>query len=232
MPNPNISAALTPADKAAILGNITNSTGLLPFLVNLSPDERHDKRKVATKREGLVASVYTACISNPTAIPATFSMTEWTKDESLVTDLKEIRASLLTFAEGLDDTILALGNERIQQAETALGFLEAAARGNAALNTIVQQIKTAYAGQGTQQPLPVISVPPAAMVTIEGGIIGKLVTNKGLTVLAMNKAGSTNVATLINIDPGTAIPLPDGYKNFDIRNLSPSAEGAFTVKTK
>jgi len=226
----NISATLSAADKAAILSDISGISNKLPFVINLQPDERHDLRKTGTKREGLVTGTYSLTMNNQSAIPSTFPLTEWTKDEILIMDLKDIRNAMATVVEGLDDTILALGVERLEQAETCLGYLEKAGKTNVALNNAVQALKQIYAV--TRVPVPVLTVPAGGSVRIEKVVVGRLFINKGTTVLAVNKAGSTNPATVINVDPNTAFKITPDYKDMDVHNLSSSQEGAFAAKTQ
>jgi hypothetical protein len=228
----NISAALAALDKANILTKISDIDTLLVFLINLTSDERHDLRKAGTKREGMVVGTYSLALNNPNAIPNTFSMAEWTKDEQLVIDLRDIRSAMVQLVEGIDDTILALGVERLAQAESALRFLEEAGKTNAQLNTAVQQLKQIYAGQGTQAPLPLITVPAGGSVVLEKLVVGKMFVNKGTTVLAVNRAGSVNPATVINVDPNSSFKITADYKNVSVTNLSPSQEGTFTAKTQ
>ena len=35
----------------------------------------------------------------------------------------------------------------------------------------------------------------------------------------------------MNVDPGSSLKVTADYRNMDVRNLSPSAEGAFSVKS-
>src|SRR4051794_31878527 len=118
-PYANISAAITPLDKTNILTKIGDIDTLLFFLINLTAEERQDLRKAAIKREGLITGCYTAAVGNSSSIPSSFDMAEWTKDETLVADLREIRDTMVTVVEGIDDTIMALGVERLKQAEAA-----------------------------------------------------------------------------------------------------------------
>jgi hypothetical protein len=226
----NISATLSPLDKATILADILGISTKLPFLINLQPDERHDLRKTGTKREGLVVGTYSLTMNNQSSIPSSFALGEWTKDELVTIELKDIRNALATVVEGIDDTILALGVERLDQAETCLGFLETAAKSNSALNDAVKALKQIYAI--TRVTVPVITVTAGGSTHLEKVVVGRLFINKGTTVLAVNKAGSTNPATLINVDPNSSFKITDDYKNIDIVNLSPSQVGAFAARTQ
>jgi hypothetical protein len=244
----NISAALAALDKSDILTKINDIDTLLVFLINLTSEERQDLRKAGTKREGLVVGTYSLALNNSGAIPSSFSMAEWTKDEKLVIDLRDIRSAMVQvvegidlrdirsamvqIVEGIDDTILALGVERLAQAESALRFLEEAGKTNAQLNTAVQALKQVYAGQGVQAPLPLITVPAGGSVVLEKLVVGRLFVNKGTTVLAVNKAGSVNPATVINVDPNSSFKITADYKNVSVTNLSPSQAGTFTAKTQ
>src|SRR3990172_31423 len=124
MPTPNISAVLSNTDKATIITNTDNSKALMPFTINLDPATRKRLRKTGSKREGYVQDVYNGTIANPSAIPADFSIAEWTKDEDLNRQLVEVREEISSLLEAVDDTILLLGSERIGQADDAYAFLK------------------------------------------------------------------------------------------------------------
>src|SRR5258708_1692047 len=159
MANPNISATLTGANQTTIQTSIAAILLLLPFLVNLTPAERKKIRKAATKRQGYINDVYSASINNPTAIPATFDLAEFTKDYNLAIALKAVLNMIKPLVEGIDDTMLGINHEQMEESDMCYGFLQQAAKGNPALTTIVEQISTAFAGQGKKKPGVTVSLP-------------------------------------------------------------------------
>lgn len=149
MPNPNISASIAAADKAAIEANVNAIKALLLFLVNLTPAQRKKLRKMGTKRTGYVAAVFNAVITNPSAIPASFDVAEYIKDKTLFDDLAYIKNLLVSLTEAVDDTQMMVGAELMQQSDTAYGLLKDSARSNMALHTIVEAIGEAFRRRNT-----------------------------------------------------------------------------------
>lgn len=151
----NLSITLSPEEKAGIISKITELKALLPFLINLTLEERVNLRKVAEKRQGYLNDVLSIANANPSAIPAIISLQEMNRDTIAFHDLGDILAHLAPLTESLDDTRVALGNEAIKSADACYSFLKTAAKGNNALNTSVQQI-TKHFGQ-TRKPTEEVS---------------------------------------------------------------------------
>lgn len=226
MPNINrISAILTAAAQTAIAAAVTALKTNMPFLINLLPDERKKKRKTGTKREGYVVAVYQAVLAHPEAIPATFSVPEWTKDEELNDALKLDYSSVLAVAESIDDTLLQLGSERIQQADTCYDYLKRAAKDNAALSTIVDNIAKQFLGQGRKGDVPITSIPAGGSVSVANAVPNTNMSNMGNTILKLSANG---IDTLVR--PGDVAKVP--VKNIMLTNQSSTEAGSFSVKTK
>ncbi len=147
----NLSISLTAQQKADVIVKITAVKAALPFLINLTPDERHALRKVAEKRQGYVNDVLVAVKANPTMIPANINVVEYSKDALLYADLAEIMAHLKTLYEGVNDTFMAAGNEAIVVTDQCYGILKQAAKGNAALTSTVQELGKHFSGQGKKK---------------------------------------------------------------------------------
>ena len=147
-PRINISATLSQAQKQDIQNDIDTIKGVLSFLVNLTPDQRKSLRKMGTKRTGYVADVFDAVKTNPDVLAAAFDFAEYEKDKILFDDLSEVSGWLAALAEGVDDTLMALGNELMKQSDSGYDYLKRAAKDNEALSTVVDKIGEAFAGQG------------------------------------------------------------------------------------
>jgi len=162
MPNPNISASINPADKGVIEANVNGIRALLLFLANLTPQQRKKLRKMGTKRTGYVVMVFNAVITNPSAIPSSFDVMEYTKDKTLFDDLAYIKNLLVSLTEAVSDTQLLVGAELMKQSDTAYGHLKQEAKSNLALSAIVQAIGQAFKRRATSpKPAPVPGpIPP------------------------------------------------------------------------
>lgn len=228
MANENrISAVLTAQDITDIInaGNIIKTK--MPFLLNLTPDERKKKRKTGNKREGYVIAVYNAVLQFPQAIPATFSVAEWTKDEELNDAAKGVFSFIRAISESVDDTLLQIGSERIKQADACYGYLKEAAKGNEALSAIVNDIAKNFLGQGRAKGFVELTVPAGGSAEVKNVVPQTQFANMGNTVLKMT-AGKTE--TLVR--PGDVAAVPERITTIKADNQSTTEEGKFSVKTK
>ena len=93
-------------------------------------------------RTAFVQDVYNASAGNPNAIPAAFSMVEFGKDVALNKDLTDVLTMLSSLSEGVRDTLMALGNEMMHQADECYGYLKVMAKKNSNqnLNDVVKKI--------------------------------------------------------------------------------------------
>jgi len=233
MPTPNISAVLSNTDKATIKTNIDNSINLMPYMVNLDPDARRKLRKTGSKREGYVLDVYAGSITNPNALPADFSLTEWTKDEDLNKQMVQVREWAAAFLEAIDDTILLLGNERIKQADAAYGFLKQSAKGNSALTTLVNRIARQFAGQGREGRKSTFTIPAGGQVDVSDIAAPTSLVNIGtsaLNITKRNTAAPASKTAALTVNPGESIAIDSS--SISVANTSTSAQGIFTVKLK
>jgi hypothetical protein len=112
MPNDNrISAEVTPANKTAILTKITEIKALLPFLVNLTKDERVATPKLGTASLGFDEQCASYMASAPNLIPPFVDVAEVNKDRALRVTLADILREVKKLCEAVDDTHLLVGSE-------------------------------------------------------------------------------------------------------------------------
>lgn len=144
MANLNISASISAADKATIQTGVNDLKALLPFLVNLDPKTRQRLRKKGTKMSGYVDNVFQAVNTNASVIPATFDTAEYAKDKVLFDDLSFVKDLFSALLEAVDDTRLAVGNELMKESDTCYDYLKRAAKDNASLTEVVNEIAKAF----------------------------------------------------------------------------------------
>src|SRR5438093_257838 len=108
-------------------------------------------------------------------------MAEFTKDYNLFQNLRQVREMLSTLVEGVDDTLLLLGNEMMKQSDQCYGFLQTAAKGNPALSSVVDLIAAAFSRGPNAQGTP-IGIPSNGTTVLRLDI-SKPVVNSGNTVL-------------------------------------------------
>lgn len=112
MPNDNrISAELSDADKTTILTKIAEIGALLPFLLNLTKQERMTLPKLGAGSLAFDEQCADYMESAPNLIPPFVDPAEVTKDRNLREALAEVWRELKMLCEMLDDTLMLVGNE-------------------------------------------------------------------------------------------------------------------------
>jgi len=142
-----ISAVLTDADKTTAITSIKAARAKLPFLISMTVEERKTERKMASKSVDYVKQSLRGAQSFPMQLRGDFDTPEFTKDVTLISQLWDVRVELMGFVELLDDTIMAAGTDAMQAADDVYSTLKGAAKNNAGVKTIVDEIGKYYEGQ-------------------------------------------------------------------------------------
>jgi hypothetical protein len=112
MPNDNrISAEVTAATKTAILTKINEINALLPFLINLTKDERITLPKLGASSLAFDEQCASYMASAPNLIPPFVIPAEVTKDRNLRIVLADLLREARKLCEKLDDTHMLVGSE-------------------------------------------------------------------------------------------------------------------------
>jgi len=113
MPSDNrISITIAPEVKTAIDASVADlKTKLQPYIIALTPDERHSLPKMSDKSIAFVNKALNYAASNPEFVPPFLDLNEMTKDISAVETLNGIANALAQITTGLDDTIMLAGSE-------------------------------------------------------------------------------------------------------------------------
>jgi len=151
-----ISATLSPADKTAILTKLGEINTLLPFLLNLTADEKSSLPKMSSIRDGMDEAFAQEMAAHPEMVPNFVDMTEVEKDRALRTALRDLHQQMCALCEGLEDTLTAAG------VDTYLAYLsfynnvkQAAKRNVPGANTVLDNLKRFFPrGGGTPPPPP------------------------------------------------------------------------------
>jgi len=136
----NISAVLSQANKQFIKARVSDILSKLPFVVNLTIDERRSLSKLGTRRFAFVQKVLQHTKDNPAVFPSYFNVAEFEKDFNLYVDLLEISAVLKQLLEKVEDTRIAVGSEAFASALQSKELFESANRNEAGLDAIVAEI--------------------------------------------------------------------------------------------
>ena len=151
MANPNISAALTPAQKTTCKQNIAATAAILNFITSLTPKQRRTFFKMGQKSVSFVQYALQIAQNNPQIIPPGFSVTEFAKDVALSSDLLDLETVIIPLAEGISDTLLQVGSEAMAEANQVYAQVKIAAKTDANMKTLALQLGERYKGQGKKK---------------------------------------------------------------------------------
>jgi hypothetical protein len=149
-----ISAELTSVNKNTILTKLDEIAALLPFLLNLTLEEKSSLPKMSTIRSGMDEAFATEMAAHPELVPGFVDMPEVNKDRALRTALREVFQKLGPLCEAVDDTQTAAG------VDTYLAYLsfysnvkQAAKRNVPGANTILDNLKRFFPRGGSGGPV-------------------------------------------------------------------------------
>lgn len=150
MPYQNINVTISPADVQAVKDSFAAILGKLPFLVNLTVDERKATFKAGPDSLSFLQNAVSAAQNNPTIFPASFSATDFQKDVDLFAALTELGTLASSVASRIDDTRLAVGGEAMQQATQVYNYVKTAAKTTPGLKPVAEQLGERF--QKTRKP--------------------------------------------------------------------------------
>jgi hypothetical protein len=158
MTDNRISASLSAADRQAVLDAITTIRLKLPFLIDLSPEERRALPKMGDSSRAFVAQALEIARQNPDILPRSFDVEEMHKDVELLDALAPIRTSLSQLSELVDDTSVGVGSEAYTAALLVYQYARSAGKG-AALDGALDALGQRFARKSRR---PTNEPPPAS----------------------------------------------------------------------
>ena len=111
MPTTQISTTLNKADREAVMAAVNTIKEKLPFLVDLSAEERKALPKMGDKSRAFVSKALEVATQNPDFLPRSFDVEELRKDVQLFEAMYPIVVALTQLQELVDDTCMAVGSE-------------------------------------------------------------------------------------------------------------------------
>jgi hypothetical protein len=106
-----ISANLTDADRQAILAAVAVIKTKLPYLLNLTPEERMALPKMSDASAAFDDKCATYMDSLPTLVPGFVEVAEVKKDRELYSQLKGVAAELIALGQSMDSTMMVVASE-------------------------------------------------------------------------------------------------------------------------
>jgi hypothetical protein len=139
-----ISATLSQTDQQAVLDAINTIRTKLPFLVDLSPEDRHALPKMGDKSRGFVSQALDVATQNADILPRNFDVAEMRKDVELVASLSPIMTALAQLFELVEDTYMEVGSEAYTSALLVYQYTRAGGKG-AALDSALDALGQRFA---------------------------------------------------------------------------------------
>lgn len=140
MPYQNIDASLSAADVQAVKDAFTAILNKLPFLVNLTLDERKAVFRTGPDRLSFVKNAASGAQAHPDIFPVSFGVASFQKDVDLFEVLSDIGRMAESVASQIDDTRLAVGGEAMQGAIQVYNYVKEAAKNTPGLKPLADQL--------------------------------------------------------------------------------------------
>jgi len=144
MPENRVSANLSQADQKAVLEAIQTIREKLPFLIDLTPEERRKLPKIGDTGHNFAAQALTVATQNSGILPRAFDLDEFQRDVELLASLRPIVVAITQLQELLDDTYLEVGSEAYAAALAVYSYAKASDKG-AALDSLLAGMAQRFA---------------------------------------------------------------------------------------
>ena len=142
-----VSGTVSDADSQKIMKAIDGISASLPFLINLTVDERKKLRKMGAKSIEYVNLNLQGAQTYPKALKAGFDVAEFKNDVNLYNALQPLAVKLQALSEALNDTMLAAGSDAMMAADEVYAELKSSAKKDASVKGLVEQISVRYSAQ-------------------------------------------------------------------------------------
>ncbi|RCJ42233.1 hypothetical protein A6770_08465 [Nostoc minutum NIES-26] len=139
-----VSARLSPGDREAVMQAITTIREKLPFLVDLTTEERKSLPKLGDKSRAFVSKALEIAAQNPDFLPRSFDLDEMRRDIELFEALYPILLSLTQLQELVDDTSVAVGSEAYAAGLMVYNYAKASGKG-AGLDSMIDDLGRRFA---------------------------------------------------------------------------------------
>jgi hypothetical protein len=106
-----IDATLSTVDRDKVLQAVDQINALLPFLINLTPEERRELPRMGDKSRAFVQASLALAEQDDSFLPRSFDVAEMRQDEDLYNAMTSISTVLTILFEKLGDTMLLTGSD-------------------------------------------------------------------------------------------------------------------------
>lgn len=143
----NVSAGIVQADMDAVKAAIATINSKMPFLVNLTAEERQGLFKLGAKSADFVSDASVAVASFPAILPPSFDKVEYGKDTALFKALTEIKIQLDSLCEKVNNTHMAVGSEAMVASLEVYAYVQTAAGRTPGLQTVADKLRERFKSQ-------------------------------------------------------------------------------------
>lgn len=145
-----ISATLSEADIAEIMGYIAKINEKLSFAVGLTPEEKQRLPKIQVDNKQFVEDAIEVSAMNAAVLPNYISVAEVDKDYQLFLATERILTPLTQLVEKVTDVQTLAGSEAYTASLMLYKMYQmAAAMGLPGMDAVVDKLKKRFAGQGS-----------------------------------------------------------------------------------
>lgn len=146
----NISAELSEDALNKIKEHLKGIADLLPFLITLTSEERQSLYKMGAKSLDFVNDCQMVAQNYANILPNSFDNKEFMKDAKLAQALGEVNLLVDVLASQINDTAMAVGSEAMNTALQVYDYVKTAAKREAGIKTLAEQLKTRFKEQGNR----------------------------------------------------------------------------------
>lgn len=143
-----INATLAQENVDAILAAVAKIQELLPFLIDLTPDERRSMAKFGEKNRSFVVKAEALASQHPEILPRGFSLDEMKSDVRLVEQLYPVQMALNDLLGRVEDSYYAAGSEAYCAALQVYNYAKAAHVATGALEGALGDLGRRFARRG------------------------------------------------------------------------------------
>ncbi|MBE9035648.1 hypothetical protein [aff. Roholtiella sp. LEGE 12411] len=158
MSDNRISANLSQRDREEVMQAITTIREKLPFLIDLTAEERRSLPKLGDKSRAFVSKALEVATQNQDFLPRSFDLDEMRRDVELFDALYPVLLSLTQLQELVDDTFIASGSEAYTAALAVYNYAKAS--GNVAgLDAVIDDMGRRFSRKArkVQPPNTIVS---------------------------------------------------------------------------
>ena len=145
----NISATLTAETRDEILTKINTIKQQLPFLIDLTTEERRSLTKMGDKSSAFVTKALEVATQNPDFLPRAFNIEEMRKDVELMQMLQPILMVINQLQDLIEDTYMQVGSEAYSAALNIYNYAKNSPSGSA-LEGVAEELGRRFARKPRQ----------------------------------------------------------------------------------